>query len=273
MVANTKGAFMSYEYEIEVMNRRFGVNKPSIQESINFYFSRYFMIDSLTDPSSFISQFQLEKMTKLEGSYLEIPLDINFVQEGGRQIWIGVTNKNKSPISQREHTFGYIDISPVKFNSAVPTDVKILCGWPPLYFFFYGMAEHLINNFENEIYRSGVDSEKEILLQILAGINNQHYILAELYELVNSLRRWALAVQKTGLPMNKDVSSALEKLSKDTGQSGGVKSYLEVSLPFIPGILTYKFEFGTEHDIDLNALYIELEAIWEKLKSRKQSFP
>lgn len=254
---------MRYGYEIEALNKRFAVSRSDVQKSINFYFSHHLAQDFLIDTP--IDSLELEKLERLHINYLGIPLEIIFVREGYRQIWFGSLRYGTSPISQREEAFGYIEISPSTYASVPPTDVKILCSWPPLYFFFAGMAKHLNNNFENQIYRNGIDAESEIVQQILVMSKNQGYVLGELYSLVESLRRWAISIQKHGLPMNDVLKKTLDELSQDTSNSGGVKSYFEANLPLIPGLLHYKFEFASEHKVDIDALTGDLKKIWEKI--------
>ena len=75
--------------------------------------------------------------------------------------------------------------------------------------------------------------------------------------MVGELRAWAQTVQQAGLPLNPELRAALDALAEHTG---GVYQYLELALPIIPGILSYKVELGSQHQVDLRA-------IWERIKT------
>jgi len=180
---------------------------------------------------------------------------IQFVWEGHRQIWLGVTHVGDGQFSRHEHIFGFIEISPVKLSSDIPTDVKIVCGWPPLYFFFKGMGEHLQRNFTNEIYRRGLENERELLYEILVEIRDNQIQIANTVE---SLRRWARVTQKDGLPPDRTLRESIDSLAQDVKDSGGTAQYLEANLPLIPGIFNYKVELGTKHQVELKALWEDI---------------
>jgi len=104
----------------------------------------------------------------------------------------------------------------------------------------------------------GRAEDRQAAAQILDAIDQNQVEQAEAAQMVAELRTWAQTVQQAGLPLNPELRAALDALAEHTG---GVYQYLELALPIIPGILSYKVELGSQHQVDLKAL-------WERFKAR-----
>ena len=193
-----------------------------------------------------------------------IEISVNFVWEGNRQIWLGVTHVGDSPFNRREHYLGYIELEQVMVNSDKPVDARIVCGWPPLQQFFQGMSEFLLNRriARNPIYQRGLEQEMHTLNRILLAVNRMEGRQSELANTLESLRRWAKAIQQSGLPIDPDLKASIESIAQDMQTSGGVSQYLEINLPLVPGIINYKAEIGSEHKA-------ELVELWNELRGKK----
>lgn len=94
--------------------------------------------------------------------------------------------------------------------------------------------------------------------QILDAIVHNRVEQAEAAQMVADLRSWAQSVQQTGASLNPDVRTAVDTLSQHTGSA---YEYLQLAIPIIPGILSYNVELGTQHQLDLKAL-------WGRIKAR-----
>ncbi len=86
----------------------------------------------------------------------------------------------------------------------------------------------------------------------------------EIYYLANRLQEWARRVEQTGLPADPELRQAIAQLAAPVDESMGINHYVEATLPLVPGILAYKFEFAAEHKVDLQAL-------WDEIKKRFQA--
>jgi N-acetylmuramoyl-L-alanine amidase len=78
----------------------------------------------------------------------------------------------------------------------------------------------------------------------------------EIAATVESLRRWAQSVQKTGLPVDEDMRTAILSLTQPTESVEGMYNYLHLALPLLPGLLS------VESEIDLNRLWAEIKERW-----------
>jgi hypothetical protein len=103
----------------------------------------------------------------------------------------------------------------------------------------------------------GRAEDRQAATQILDAIAHNQVEQAKAAQTVAELRTWAQTVQQAGLPLNPELRTALDALTEHTG---GVYQYLEIALPIIPGILSYKVELGNQHQFDL-------KAIWERIKT------
>jgi hypothetical protein len=117
----------------------------------------------------------------------------------------------------------------------------------------------------NEIYHTGIEQDEQSLRHVLSEIQRVGEEQAAVARTVDSLRRWAQVVQQSGLPPDKNLQASIESLAQNVEHSGGITQYLEVNLPLIPGILNYKIEVGSEHNIRI----AELAKLWEELKNVK----
>lgn len=104
----------------------------------------------------------------------------------------------------------------------------------------------------------GRAEDRQAATQILDAIAQNRVQQAEAAEVVAELRAWMQSVQQSGLPLNPELREALGALSEHTGSA---YQYLQLALPIIPGILTYNVELGSQHQLDL-------KAIWERIKTR-----
>lgn len=109
-----------------------------------------------------------------------------------------------------------------------------------------------------KIYSQVSDNDRTILKQILEAVEQNRIEQGEISATVESLRRWAKHIQVAGLPADAALQTALSSLAQPVEEKGGMYQYLEANLPLIPGILTYKVEWGSSHQIDLQALWEEI---------------
>jgi predicted DNA-binding protein len=104
----------------------------------------------------------------------------------------------------------------------------------------------------------GRAEDRQAVTQILDAIAQNRIEQAEAVQIVAELRAWTQGVQQSGLPLNPELREALDTLAEHTGSA---YQYLQLALPIIPGILTYNVELGSQHQLDL-------KAIWERIKTR-----
>lgn len=102
------------------------------------------------------------------------------------------------------------------------------------------------------------EEDRMILRRILVVLEQGKIEQARAFEMLNSIRRWAMQVQKEGLPADASLQAAINELGKKREGNVNVYQYLEASLPLIPGILTYKVEFGSEHKARLQEIWDEV---------------
>jgi hypothetical protein len=117
---------------------------------------------------------------------------------------------------------------------------------------------------QSKIYNAGLQERQAIvhILGIMEIRNEARH--KEMFELVNRLQEWARRVEKSGLPSDPELRQAVAQLAAPIDEAMGINHYLEATLPLVPGILAYKFEFGAEHKVDLQAL-------WDEIKKRFQT--
>ena len=125
-------------------------------------------------------------------------------------------------------------------------------------------AQRSIEGAIGDVYRQGIEVEKqgETFLRIWSeNIECIRKEQTEIAEAVNSLRHWAQAIQRTGLPQDKSLRNAVGSLAR---QDLDIRQYLEVNLPLIPGILWYKVQF----DINLAKIFLfPLWVFWKLFKA------
>ncbi|MCA9942898.1 MAG: SIR2 family protein [Anaerolineales bacterium] len=108
------------------------------------------------------------------------------------------------------------------------------------------------------IYGQVSNDDRVILKQILKAVEENRIEQGKISDTVESLRRWAKHIQVAGLPADTELQMALKSLAQSVEEKGGMYQYLEANLPLIPGILTYKVELGSSHQIDLQGLWKEI---------------
>ena len=91
--------------------------------------------------------------------------------------------------------------------------------------------------------------------RLLDAIAQHQLDLAQAARMMAELSAWAQRVEVEGLPLRPG------PLEPFTQHGGEAYQYLEATLPIIPGILSYKYEIGTQHQVDLRA-------IWDRLTAR-----
>lgn len=89
----------------------------------------------------------------------------------------------------------------------------------------------------------------------------------EITSTVEALRHWAKLTQKAGLPADASLRSAVAVLGQTVESLGGIKQFVELGFPLVPGICYYKVELGSEHKGALKVLYLYLWEVWKEIKS------
>jgi hypothetical protein len=138
-------------FEIELLNERFDVPEDKIWHVISLYWEA-------TQHEPYLSPFGIDEsnivdirqITKWEGDYDGILLEIAFPKDGDRQIWFGVTHVGNGPFSRHEHVLGFIEVRRAMISSNLPVDVRIVCSWKPFYLFFSGLASALRAYFKQQ---------------------------------------------------------------------------------------------------------------------------
>jgi len=100
--------------------------------------------------------------------------------------------------------------------------------------------------------------DRQAVAQIRDALAHNQVEQAEATQMVAELRAWAQTVQQAGLPLNPELRTALDALSQHTGSA---YQYLQLAVPIVPGILSYNVELGSQHQVDL-------KAIWERIRAR-----
>ena len=99
---------------------------------------------------------------------------------------------------------------------------------------------------QNKIYEAGL-SERKAIVHILGIIETRSEVRhKEIYNLASRLQKWARRVEQTGLPADPELRQAIAQLAAPVDESMGLNHYVEATLPLVPGILAYKFEFASE---------------------------
>jgi hypothetical protein len=101
----------------------------------------------------------------------------------------------------------------------------------------------------------GRTEDQRIAAQVLDAINQNRIQQSDAILIATELRAWVESVEQQGLPLDRVTREALDKL---TDHRASAYQYLEATLPIIPGILSYKYEVGTQHQVTL-------QAIWDRL--------
>jgi len=78
----------------------------------------------------------------------------------------------------------------------------------------------------------------------------------EIAATVDALRRWARSIQRTGLPPDEDLRTAILTLTQPAEGVDGMYNYLHFALPLLPGLLSIQSE------IDLNKLWAGVKERW-----------
>lgn len=134
--------------------------------------------------------------------------------------------------------------------------------------FFSALLERQsrLENAIGQIYLRGIQEEKEILLRILLAIQRMRVEQGEISRTVEALRLWAKLIQRTGLPVDASLHSAVAALEQTVASFGGINQYMEICLPLVPGVLHYKVQLGSEHKGRLDALFRYLSETWQEVK-------
>jgi hypothetical protein len=104
----------------------------------------------------------------------------------------------------------------------------------------------------------GHAEDRQAAEQILNALAQDRIAQDEAAQAVAELRAWTQSVQESGLPLSPELREALDALTEHTGSA---YQYLQLALPIIPGILSYNVELGSQHQLDL-------KAIWDRIKTR-----
>jgi len=104
----------------------------------------------------------------------------------------------------------------------------------------------------------GRTEDRQAAAQILDALDHNRVEQGEATQMVAELCTWAQTVQQAGLPLNPELRTALDALSQHTGSA---YQYLQLAVPIVPGILSYNVELGSQHQVDL-------KAIWERIRAR-----
>ena len=246
-------------YEIEILSDRLDASSLEVWEAISYYVSIHLSEGHGTEltPHNY-DHGDLRKTSLLATVYNGVYLEINFALEGSRQIWLGSTFAGDGPFARHEHVFGFIEVANVHLGSDEPVDVRIVCSWPPLYQFFLGLGRHLDKYFQSVIYYQGIAEHRQELISILVAVGDAGQDDAEILSLVTALRRWAAAVDRDQLVNLEGVTAAIDDLEKDPTVFGGTSGYLELNVPIIPKLLSYKWRIGVEAKPSLRELWNEL---------------
>jgi len=124
-----------------------------------------------------------------------------------------------------------------------------------------------LENAVGHIYRRGIQEQEETLLRVLVAVEQMRVEQGEIARTVEALRLWAKLMQKTGLPADASLRSAVAALEQTVESLGGINQFVELSFPLVPGICYYKVELGSEHRGTLKALYLHLWETWKEIKS------
>ncbi|MBN1876013.1 MAG: caspase family protein [Anaerolineae bacterium] len=111
--------------------------------------------------------------------------------------------------------------------------------------------------------------DRQVAEQLLDALSQNQVAQTEAAQIVADLRDWMQAVQQSGLPLNTEVREALDTLTEHKGSD---YQYLQLAIPLIPGILSYNVELGSQHQVDLPALWESIQRRFGK-KSQAQPLP
>ncbi len=134
-----------------ILSKWFNYSTDQIQTTIDEYCAAQL---GITD---------LKHTERWHGDYHGAELQLHFVWEGNKCIWIATTHIGDGPFCKYEHYAGYYEVNRIRLTSDIPVDVKIVCNWELLQPFFQGMADYLLpprNLFE--LYVDDIDSFSKV---------------------------------------------------------------------------------------------------------------
>jgi hypothetical protein len=114
-----------------------------------------------------------------------------------------------------------------------------------------------IRRIENKIDQASAE-DRETAVQILEALSQNKLDLDDANRMMLDLQTWAQSVQESGLSLSPDLRVQVDALSAHTA---GVNEYFQLAIPIVPGILSYNIELGSQHQLDL-------KAVWEKIKAK-----
>jgi len=121
----------------------------------------------------------------------------------------------------------------------------------------YKQIVESLRRIENKIDR-GRAEDRETAVQVLEALSQNKLDLDDANRMMSDLQTWAQKVQVSGLPLNPELRAQLDVLSTHTA---GVNEYFQLAIPIVPGILSYNVELGSQHQLDL-------KAVWNRIKAK-----
>lgn len=100
--------------------------------------------------------------------------------------------------------------------------------------------------------------DREIAVQVLEALAQNRLDLSYANKMMADLQSWSQNVQESGLPISPELRTQLNALST---HEVGLSEYFQLAIPILPGILSYNVELGSQHEMDLRA-------IWTRFKSK-----
>jgi hypothetical protein len=139
-------------------------------------------------------------------------------------------------------------------------------------------GQHSIIRAQNELRESVVKAlrstsvdDQQSLNKILVAVEQGRVEQAQIAEVVGSLRRWAINLQSDAFSLPTEVKGmvdVLKQLSQTPPQDElGMYQYIALTLPIIPGILSYNVEVGSDHRANLHEIWKTLQGLVEQSNS------
>ncbi|MFC1961259.1 toll/interleukin-1 receptor domain-containing protein [Chloroflexota bacterium] len=117
--------------------------------------------------------------------------------------------------------------------------------------------------------RSDIRTTHQVQLeQIQAAIQQGRIEQGEIAATTDAIRRALRAMQTASDQMDAQTRRALADLSATLQNTAGVEHKLELTLPIIPALLTYKQEWAVGGQVDLDSAMQALQERWEALLRR-----
>lgn len=99
------------------------------------------------------------------GDYHGAEIELQFIWDREKLVWLGVTGIGRSKWSRQEHLAGFCEVSRVMASSDTPVRVRIASDWELLKPFFEGMVTALVgppSGDRLEIYVDDIDSFEDV---------------------------------------------------------------------------------------------------------------